>query len=130
MDIELQDASGVPFYRQIKDQIARMIRTGQLSPGTKLPSVRELSAQLLVSLITVRRSYADLEAEELIVRRRGHGTYVSEEAKTLSQEQMKEEGRALLMKALAELRTLGLGEEEWRALVVECVAKSEGAEND
>ena len=67
LDLQLSNASGVPFYRQIVDQMADMIRAGILEPGARLASVRELALQLQVSLITVRRAYADLEAAGLIV---------------------------------------------------------------
>ena len=77
LPIRLSQASGVPYYRQVVDQMSELIRSGQLLPGAQLPSVRELSRQLLVSLITVRRSYADLEAAGLIVRRQGQGTFVA-----------------------------------------------------
>jgi GntR family transcriptional regulator len=72
--VELSGASGVPFYRQIVDQIAGLIRSGQLAPGTQLPPFRDLAPQLRVSLITVRRAYADLEQAGLIVKRQGQGT--------------------------------------------------------
>lgn len=108
MDLELSEASGVPFYRQIKEQLAKKIKAGLLEPGVRLPSVRELASDLLVSLITVRRAYADLEAERLIVRRQGQGTYVSQEAQVLSHEQMRAEGKALCLSCIREARALGL----------------------
>lgn len=77
--IHLSEASGVPFYRQIVDQLAAMVRSGQLQPGERLPSVRDLAAQLTVSLITTRRAYADLEAEGLLVCSQGQGTFVAEQ---------------------------------------------------
>ena len=53
LSLELSDASGIPFYRQIVDQLAELIRSGRLGPGTRLPSVRDLAAQTMVSLITI-----------------------------------------------------------------------------
>ena len=100
LSITLTSASGVPFYRQIVDQVAQFIRSGQLQPTTQLPSVRELASQLLVSLITVRRSYADLEASGLIVRRQGYGTFVAKEIKVASKEQSVAEARASLSQAI------------------------------
>lgn len=119
MEIKLSETSGVPFYRQLTEQIMRMIKSGQLSPGEKLPSVRELAASSLVSLITVRRAYADLEAERLIVRRQGQGTFVSEEAVEMTQEQRLAEGRVLFRKAFVGSRELGLVRDEVEALVQE-----------
>lgn len=112
--IHLSDASGVPYYRQVVDQVAQLIRSGQLAPGSRLPSVRELAAELLVSLITVRRSYADLEAAGLIVRRQGQGTYVADHVETASRKQALNEAHALLSDAVSNARRLGLGLSELR----------------
>jgi GntR family transcriptional regulator len=60
LDLTLTDASGVPYYRQIETQLAELIRLGKLPSGTRLPSVRELALELKVSVITTRRTYADL----------------------------------------------------------------------
>lgn len=79
LDLRLSDASGVPFYRQIVDQLAQRVRAGTLEPGARLPSVRGLAKELLVSVITTQRAYAELEAVGLIVRRQGRGTFVAED---------------------------------------------------
>lgn len=107
MDIKIEEDSGVPFYRQIKEQVIQQIRLGQLVAGIQLPSVRELSGRLFVSLITIRRAYADLEEEGWIKRRRGYGTYVSEKAQITTQEQLQQEGRAILKKAFCAVEELG-----------------------
>jgi GntR family transcriptional regulator len=106
--IRLSQASGVPFYRQIVDQLAALIRSGQLPPGRRLPSFRELSVELLVSLITVRRAYTDLEAAGLIVRRQGRGTFVAAEVEAASRRQALAEARAHLEAAVDRARLLGL----------------------
>ena len=115
----LSDASGVPYYRQIEDQTAQLIRSGRLRPGTRLPSVRDLAKQLLVSLITVRRSYADLEAAGLIVRRQGQGTFVAQGIEEASREQALREAREILAEALARSARLGLRGEELRRCIEE-----------
>ncbi len=84
LPMSLSEATGVPFYRQVVDQVAELIRSGQLTAGSRLPSVRDLSRELLVSLITVRRAYADLEAAGLILRRQGQGTFVCEDVEAAS----------------------------------------------
>jgi len=111
----LSSATGVPYYRQIVDQIAQLIRSGQLPPDHRLPSVRELAAQLLVSLITVRRSYADLEAAGLIVRRQGQGTFVAQGVEAAAREQARTEARRIIADAVAQARRLGLAGDELRA---------------
>ena len=78
MRLQLSQASGVPYYRQIEQQLTDRIRAGQLVPGTMLPSVRQLAADLLVSVITVKQAYTELEAAGLITSRQGRGTFVAE----------------------------------------------------
>lgn len=123
LPIQLSGASGVPYYRQIVDQVAQSIRSGQLPAKSRLPSVRELAAELLVSLITVRRSYADLEAAGLIVRRQGQGTFVADEIEVASREQARAESRAMLTDAVAGARRLGVTGNELRRLIEEVLAQ-------
>lgn len=123
LSIQLSDASGVPYYRQIVDQVAQFIRSGQLPPQTRLPSVRDLAKQLLVSLITVRRSYADLESAGLIVRRQGYGTYVAEEIELATREQAAADGRRVLSDAVAHARRLGFKDDEVRDMVNDLLKK-------
>jgi len=108
LPISLSDATGVPYYRQVVDQIAELIRSGQLAPASRLPSVRDLSRQLLISLITVRRAYADLEAAGLILRRQGQGTFVAEDVETTSRRRALKEAASVLVEAMARARQLGL----------------------
>jgi GntR family transcriptional regulator len=123
LSIKLSEASGVPFYRQIVDQVAQLIRSGQLGPGCRLPSVRELAGRLLVSLITVRRAYADLEAAGLIVRRQGHGTYVADAVETASREQALAEAREKLTDAVSQAERLGLSREAIEKMVNDLLSR-------
>jgi GntR family transcriptional regulator len=115
LPIQLSDASGVPYYRQIVDQIAALVRSGALAASTPLPSVRRLGVELKVSLITTRRAYADLEAAGLVVRQQGRGTFVAEQAD--GSEWAEDRARELLEDAIARCRKLGLKDEALRAVV-------------
>jgi GntR family transcriptional regulator len=126
--LHLSAASGVPYYRQIVDQLAELIRSGQLPPTSRLPSVRELAGELLVSLITIRRSYADLEAAGLIVRRQGYGTFVAEEVQMASHKQAMVESRALLSEAIRHARRLGLDGSTLRKILDELLAEEGGGD--
>ncbi len=106
--ITIRQNTGVPFYRQIEDQLGALIRSGRLTPGTRLPSFRELAKDLLVSLITVRRAYADLETEGLIIRRHGQGSFVADEVKapepaqaTAALDEVRQAVRGALLKGAA-----------------------------
>ena len=129
LGLQLSDASGVPYYRQIFDQMAQMIRSGQMEPGSQLPSVRDLSNQLLVSLITVRRAYADLEAADLIVRKQGYGTYVAEDVQMASRKQAKSEARFKLSEAVTHALQLGLTQDEIRSFLDDLFTR-QGGKND
>jgi GntR family transcriptional regulator len=117
LPIRLSDATGVPFYRQVVDQVAELIGSGQLPAGSRLPSVRELSKELLVSLITIRRSYADLEAAGLILRRQGQGTFVAEDVTSATRKRSLSEARNLLADSIARARQLGLDGEALRKTI-------------
>jgi GntR family transcriptional regulator len=71
-------ASPGALYRQIVDAIKREVAAGRLAPGSALPSFRALAEELLVSLITVKRAYEELEREGIIYRRQGLGTFVAD----------------------------------------------------
>ncbi len=66
------------LYQQIVDAIKREVAAGRIAPGSALPSFRALAEELLVSLITVKRAYEELEREGIIYRRQGLGTFVAE----------------------------------------------------
>lgn len=67
----LQPTSGVPIYRQLVEQVRRLVASGQLVPGTELPSVREVAAEYTVNPTTISKAYSLLEGEGLLQRNRG-----------------------------------------------------------
>ena len=67
----LKPHSGVPIYRQLLDQIRRMAASGQLPPGTELPSIRDLALKHAINPMTVSKVYTLLEAEGVLERNRG-----------------------------------------------------------
>jgi len=123
LPLQLSQASGVPFYRQVVDQVADLIRSGRLRAGERMPSVRELAAQLLVSLITVRRAYDDLEAAGLIACRQGQGTFVADEVRAASRRRALAEARARIADAITSARQFGLEGADLRACLEELLAE-------
>jgi GntR family transcriptional regulator len=67
----LNPQSGTPIYRQLVEQVTRLIAGGQLAAGAELPSVRELAELHTVNPMTISKAYALLEAEGLLERQRG-----------------------------------------------------------
>ncbi|MFF4588811.1 GntR family transcriptional regulator [Streptomyces sp. NPDC001388] len=75
--VRVDTTSQVPPYEQIRAQLAALILTGRLPEGERLPTVRQLAADLGLAPGTVARAYRELEAAELIRTRRGAGTRVA-----------------------------------------------------
>lgn len=73
----LNPNSGIPIYRQVVEQIRRMISSSQLKPGEALPSVREVALTHAVNPMTISKAYSLLEAEGLLERQRGKAMTVA-----------------------------------------------------
>ena len=73
----LQPSSGVPIYLQLIQQVRRMVASGQLTPGTELPSVREVATEYTVNPTTISKAYSLLENEGLLQRNRGKPMTIS-----------------------------------------------------
>jgi GntR family transcriptional regulator len=78
MGLHINTASRVPIYQQLAQQIREAIARGELQAETSLPSVRQLSRELVVNPNTVARAYTELEREGLLVSRPGRGIYVAQ----------------------------------------------------
>jgi GntR family transcriptional regulator len=106
MILNLSDLSSEPLYSQISRQIRAKILAGELPQGLDLPSIRALAREQRVSVITVQRSYEDLEREGLIEARRGKGFFVAtlshEQKETMAMERLVDTMRPLIEEALAE----------------------------
>ena len=74
----LAKADPRPIYLQIIEQVRQRIALGDWAPGHPLPSIRELSAELRISVITVKRAYLELEREGVIATRQGKGSVVAD----------------------------------------------------
>ena len=73
---KLDPKSGIPFYRQIIDQIRYGIVTGKLAVGEQLPTVRALAVELKVNLNTVSKAYKELEIQSVLETHQGTGTFI------------------------------------------------------
>jgi GntR family transcriptional regulator len=72
------EASGVPIYVQIRDQILAAIASGALKPGERMPTMREVAVALKIDLNTVRHAYESAQENGAVVLVRARGTYVAE----------------------------------------------------
>jgi GntR family transcriptional regulator len=76
IDFMLDPKSGIPFYRQIIDQIRYGVATGKLTIGEQLPTVRALAVQLKVNLNTVSKAYRELGIQNVLETQQGTGTFI------------------------------------------------------
>ncbi len=76
--IQIDLKSGVPFYRQVIDQVKAAIATGSVGPGDRLPTVRQLAVDLSINPNTVSRAYTELELTGLVETQMGSGTFVGQ----------------------------------------------------
>jgi GntR family transcriptional regulator len=91
MSLQLDNKSGVPIYRQIIEQVKYAIARGELEPGDRLPTVRQLAVDLSVNPNTVVRAYRELEIAGVLDTQQGSGTFVGKdrpEIDTLEQQRM------------------------------------------
>ncbi|AFK85723.1 MULTISPECIES: GntR family transcriptional regulator [Thermoanaerobacterium] len=86
MNIIISNSSDEPIYEQIKRQIKNSILNGELKEGELMPSIRNLAKELMISVITTKRAYEDLEKEGYIVTKPGKGSYVAAQNKEFMRE--------------------------------------------
>ena len=99
-----------PIYEQVKTALRKLIVSGAMSPDEKLPSVRELAAQLVINPNTIQRAYRELEAEGYIISIPGKGSYANLSAQV--DEGRKKELLASLDEIVTELLFLGVTVDE------------------
>jgi GntR family transcriptional regulator len=78
MLIDIDVHGGVPIYRQVIEQVKRLILTGQMNEGEQLESVANLSSRLKVNPMTISKAYGFLVESSLVERRRGVGLFVAQ----------------------------------------------------
>jgi len=107
-NIILSHASHQPIYVQIIDQIKRLVACGDWPLGHEIPSIRALASGLKVSVITVRRAYAELENENIITTHQGKASIVAIDNLDLSMRLKEDELNGLLIQSIEVARQLGV----------------------
>lgn len=118
MTIEFDN--NLPIYLQIMNYIKLQIVTGKLGPGDKVPSVRDLAAELKINPNTIQRTFQELEREGVAESRRGLGRFVtSEDEKIMAIK--KEMAAELLERFIGGMRELGFDNDNIVKIVAESV---------
>ena len=113
--IHLDYRDPLPIYEQIKQEFTRLILSGAISPGEKLPSVRELAGILSINPNTIQRAYRELETDGYVISVPGKGSFAAE-ARPL-QEQKKRELFEHIASLCLEAYALGATREELLAQI-------------
>jgi GntR family transcriptional regulator len=95
MNLEVDTHSPVPHYEQIRSQVAGAVLTGALTPGARLPTIRQLAGDLHLAVNTVARAYRELEIEGLVVTLGKKGTFVAERSEAAPNVRQDERRRVL-----------------------------------
>lgn len=112
IDFKLDPKSGVPFYRQIIDQIRYGIATGSLEVGEQLPTVRALAVQLRVNLNTVNKAYKELEIQNILETQQGTGTFIGPVKVEIPAQERRDKLAAICSQFLSIAASYGFSAEE------------------
>ena len=122
--LTISQADPRPMYLQIKEQIRHRIAVGDWKSGHEVPSIRALAIDLRVSVITIKRAYAELESEGLILTQHGKGSFVAE-AEGLSTDLQQQELDDHLVAVARLAKLLGIDAEELAARLRKAERKAE-----
>ena len=100
MKLVISNSSSVPIYEQIKNAIIEQIMSGDLEENEALPSIRSLAQDIKISVMTIKKSYDELEKEGYIISRQGKGTFVAPKNMELLKEQKQKEIETYLSKII------------------------------
>lgn len=123
MAFSIDSGSRVPIYEQLAQQVREGVARGDLRPDERLPSVRQLSQDVVVNPNTVARAYAELERQGVVVTRQGLGVFVAQPKNELTKAVRERRLAELLDRCLTEAVHLGFSAEEVVRLVNQRVGK-------
>jgi DNA-binding transcriptional regulator YhcF (GntR family) len=119
VSIRVDTSSKTPPFEQVRGHIAGLVASGELPPGTKLPTVRQLAADVGLAPNTAARVYKELEADGVVTTHGRRGTFVSS-AITRSDSDVATQARDAANRFAAQARRLGLSSAEAVRLVEQC----------
>lgn len=116
--MQLKLDQGSPIYQQIIDEFKRSIARGELEPGDRIPSQRELATMIRVNPNTVQRAYREMEQERIAETLRGQGTFICDDPVLVGRIRREMADRALFS-FVQEMRSLGFTRDDMMRLVGE-----------
>lgn len=117
LKIIISNDISIPIYEQIKDSLKSEIIKGNIKEGEKLPSVRSLSRDLKVSILTVKKAYDELVDEGFIETRQGLGSFVMENNSNLRKEELIKALEEKIIEAVNIAKSIKMPKEELEDLI-------------
>ena len=117
MQFEIETTSRLPIYQQLVQQVRQAVARGDLQPEQQLPSVRQLSRDLVINPNTVARAYTELERDGTVHNRPGRGAFIAGPRTELKKDARRQRLLEILDKLLTEAVHLGFSEDEVLHLV-------------
>lgn len=108
----LNNSNGVPYYRQIVNQVVYGVVNSILEPGERLPTVRQLAVDLQINLNTIAKAYNELELRGIVNTQQGTGTFISENKATVDPTEKEKGLKRLCCTFLDEIASLGIKTDE------------------
>ena len=118
----MEFTASTPIYLQVVEEIKRMLMSGELQPGEKLWSARDMAVRYKINPNTAARVYKELEMQNLCFTKRGLGTYLTEE-EGIAERLKKEKAERLLADTVATFLGLGYTKEELKELLQKEISK-------
>lgn len=112
MRFQVNKSSAFPLYLQLKEQVKYFLLSGELEPGTRLPSPKELAAYLQINRNTVIAAYKELENEGILVSKQGQGTYLTGGAAAVPDNAQKQSLIKLVQETIQKAEELGYSTDE------------------
>ena len=112
MKFILDTKSGIPFYRQIIQQVEYNMSVGKLNTGDRLPTVRSLAIDLKINPNTVAKAYNELEIRGLVETQIGSGTFIADKKIEISEIEKKEKINKICAQFLVNLKEIGVNKKE------------------
>lgn len=119
----IDPSSPAPLFGQIVEAVRQAVATGRARPGDRLPSVRELAAELVINPNTIAKAYQTLEAEGIAVSRKGSGTFIADRKVLVNDAERLRRIDARLEALLAEAVHLGFTAAEVRQRFAEALRR-------
>ncbi|HCO74924.1 MAG TPA: GntR family transcriptional regulator, partial [Clostridium sp.] len=129
MNITIDKKNGIPLYIQVKKQIMHLIKDGTLRVGSKMPTERELSQELVVSRNTISAAYNELEAKGVLKSIRGKGTFVAEEVVSWQSYDSRRKINKFVDLALEEALECGIDPDDFLDIVTNRVSEKKDVMN-